>query len=211
MKAFGTIPDADQFHLTGGTALAYFYLKHRRSNDLDFFTAVADLLQPFSLQLETHLSELGLTLEKQRGFHTFVEYHVRRNSEATIIQLAQDSPFRLQPTVSFPEFPDLKVENLTDIAANKLTALFGRAALRDFVDIYAILRTGKFTEEELIANAQKKDAGFDIYWLGVAFGRIRQFKEDATDMLLLDGTLPLQTLRTFFGEWQERLKKKLLH
>jgi predicted nucleotidyltransferase component of viral defense system len=27
-----------KFYFTGGTALAFFYLKHRRSDDLDFFT-----------------------------------------------------------------------------------------------------------------------------------------------------------------------------
>ena len=29
---------ADNFYLTGGTALAVFYLKHRYSEDLDFFS-----------------------------------------------------------------------------------------------------------------------------------------------------------------------------
>lgn len=210
MKVFGETPDGDQFYLTGGTALAYFYLKHRKSNDLDFFTAETELLGPFSVSLESKLQKSGMTLEKQRGFRTFVEYHVKRGAESTVLQLAQDSPFRLSPVVAFPEFPGLPVDNLIDMSANKLMALFSRAALRDFVDIYFILKTGKFTEDELIANAQKKDPGFDLYWLGVAFERIRQFKEDAPDMLLLDGSLPLQILKTFFGEWQERLKKQLL-
>lgn len=199
------MPDSDQFYLTGGTALAYFYLKHRKSNDLDFFTPVAEILAPFSLQLEAHLTALGMTLQKQRGFQTFVEFHVRKGQETTIIQLAQDSPFRLQPVATFPEFPGLNVDNLTDIAANKLMALFSRAALRDFVDVYSILKAGKFTEGELIANAQKKDPGFDLYWLGVAFERIHQFKEDAPDMLLLEGSLPLETLRSFFNGWRKRL------
>ncbi|MBU0694334.1 MAG: nucleotidyl transferase AbiEii/AbiGii toxin family protein [Candidatus Omnitrophica bacterium] len=41
LDSFGQIPDSEYFYLTGGTALAYFYLKHRKSNDLDFFTAEA--------------------------------------------------------------------------------------------------------------------------------------------------------------------------
>jgi predicted nucleotidyltransferase component of viral defense system len=209
LKVFGDIPDGDQFYLTGGTALAYFYLKHRKSNDLDFFTPVMEILTPFSFQLEKHLSNLGLTLEKQRGFQTFVEFHVRRGAETTIIQLAHDSPFRLQPVSRFAEFPKLNVDNLTDIAANKLMALFSRAALRDFVDVYSILKAGKFSEAELIANAQKKDPGFDLYWLAVAFERLRQFKDDAPDMLLLEGSIPLETLKSFFAQWQERLKKQL--
>jgi len=210
LKILGDVPDSGQFYLTGGTALAYFYLKHRKSNDLDLFTPVAEILTPFSFQLEKNLVSHGMTPEKQRGFQTFIEFHVRRNDETTIIQLALDSPFRLQPVASFPEFPKLNVDNLTDIAANKLLALFSRAALRDFVDVYSILKAGGFSEAEMIANAQKKDPGFDLYWLGVAFERIRQFKEDAPDMLLLEGTLPLEVLKSFFGDWQKRLKNQLV-
>ncbi|MDI6754231.1 MAG: nucleotidyl transferase AbiEii/AbiGii toxin family protein [Thermodesulfobacteriota bacterium] len=42
----GQIREASYFYLTGGTALAEFYLGHRRSYDLDFFTAEGDLLIP---------------------------------------------------------------------------------------------------------------------------------------------------------------------
>ena len=38
LQRFGEIKDSDQFYLSGGTALVYFYLMHRQSNDLDFFT-----------------------------------------------------------------------------------------------------------------------------------------------------------------------------
>lgn len=39
LKAIGDSKLADNFYLTGGTALAAFYLQHRYSEDLDFFTA----------------------------------------------------------------------------------------------------------------------------------------------------------------------------
>ena len=38
LEVFSRFPDADRFYLTGGTALAEFYLGHRRSFDLDLFT-----------------------------------------------------------------------------------------------------------------------------------------------------------------------------
>src|SRR5947209_4431075 len=38
LAAFGASPLAKSFYLTGGTALAAFYLHHRDSDDLDFFT-----------------------------------------------------------------------------------------------------------------------------------------------------------------------------
>ena len=39
LKIFGSTQESNLFHLTGGTALAAFYLRHRLSKDLDFFTA----------------------------------------------------------------------------------------------------------------------------------------------------------------------------
>ncbi len=38
LVTFATLPDQAQFYLTGGTALAEFYLGHRLSFDLDLFT-----------------------------------------------------------------------------------------------------------------------------------------------------------------------------
>jgi len=54
------------------------------------------------------------------------------------------------------------VDSLVDIASNKLLALFGRATLRDFIDIYFLIKKGFFTGEELIEKAKKKDPGFDL-------------------------------------------------
>lgn len=45
---FEKIREASFFYLTGGTALAEFYLGHRRSYDLDFFTRERDLIIPFA-------------------------------------------------------------------------------------------------------------------------------------------------------------------
>lgn len=45
----------DNFFLTGGTALAVFYLHHRRSNDLDFFTLKPTDLSEIDFFLKTNL------------------------------------------------------------------------------------------------------------------------------------------------------------
>jgi len=41
---FSKLPDAGSFYLTGGTALAEFYLHHRISFDLDLFTSENQLI-----------------------------------------------------------------------------------------------------------------------------------------------------------------------
>ncbi|MCX5975766.1 MAG: nucleotidyl transferase AbiEii/AbiGii toxin family protein [Coprothermobacterota bacterium] len=46
MASLSQIPDLIQFYLTGGTALAEFYLGHRKSFDLDIFTGEESADQP---------------------------------------------------------------------------------------------------------------------------------------------------------------------
>ena len=124
LSHFGEVKDSDQLYLTGGTALAYFYLKHRQSNDLDFFTSVEEIIDPFSHQLEKHLAAKGFECKRQRAFHSFVELIVSLNGQTTLIHLALDSTFRFEPVKEFSDYPRLKVDNLTDIASNKFLALF---------------------------------------------------------------------------------------
>ena len=48
-----------------------------------------------------------------------------------------------------------------DAVANKVCALFGRAEVRDYVDVDAVLSSGRYTEEELLRLAADHDPGFD--------------------------------------------------
>ncbi len=134
LNIFSALPDKGAFYLTGGTALSAFFLKHRKSHDLDFFTNIEELISPVSLKLEAYLKKHDLRVERLRGFHSFVELSVNSSEDSTIIHLALDSPFRFEQPTAFEEIPGLKVDSLTDIATNKLLALFGRAVLRDFID-----------------------------------------------------------------------------
>lgn len=67
--AIAELQDAPHFYLTGGTALAEFYLGHRKSYDLDLFTAESGLVLPFSRQAEEHLRKRGLTVGVARRFY----------------------------------------------------------------------------------------------------------------------------------------------
>lgn len=201
LTSLKALPDRGAFYLTGGTALSAFYLSHRKSNDLDFFTSIEELILPFSTKVETILREKGLKIERRRGFHSFVELFVSSHDEATIIHIALDSPFRFEPPGDSEEFPGLKIDSLIDIATNKLLALFGRATMRDFIDVYFLVRD-KFTKTELIEKAKLKDPGLDIYWLGIAFERINEFSADSPDMLLLLKQCDIKWLQDFFNEWR---------
>lgn len=210
LSQFGDIPDSNEFYLTGGTALSFFYLKHRRSNDLDFFTNTPDFILPFSYNLEDNLKNKGCLTQRQRGLHSFVEIMATKDRESTIIHLAQDAPYRLEAVKQFIDYPKLNVDSLKDIATNKLLALFGRATLRDFIDVYFLIKQKHFTAKELVLGAKHKDPGFDLYWLGVALERINTFTNDSSGMLLLLEKVDFKEMLSFFNQWREGITKELI-
>ena len=203
------LTDIGAFYLTGGTALSAFYLYHRKSNDLDFFTSIEELILPFSIKLEETLRKKGIEVERRRGFHSFVELFVSSHNVSTVIHIALDSPFRFEPPGVSEEFPELKVDSLPDLASNKLLALFGRATLRDFIDVYFLVKE-KFAKNELIEKSKVKDPGLDAYWLGVAFERINEFSEDSTDMFLLLKQCNIKDLQDFFNEWRREIYQEII-
>jgi len=210
LSQFGDIPDSKEFYLTGGTALSFFYLKHRRSNDLDFFTNNPDLILPFSYNLEDNLKNKDCLTQRQRGLHSFVEIMATKDRESTIIHLAQDAPYRLEAVKQFIDYPKLNVDSLKDIATNKLLALFGRATLRDFIDVYFLIKQKHFTAKELVLGAKDKDPGFDLYWLGVALERINTFTNDSSEMLLLLERVDFKEMLSLFNQWREEITKELI-
>jgi predicted nucleotidyltransferase component of viral defense system len=173
LKLFSKLPDSSQFYLTGGTALAEFYLGHRKSFDLDLFTAQKELVLPFSRILEEELKKNYLS-KVIRRFESIVDFEVTIQNESTKIQLALDSPFRFEQTID-TEF-GVKVNNFLDLCVDKLLAFFGRAEPRDAVDFYFILKQKSFNE--LIQLAPKKDPGFDLYWLAVSLQKISELPDN---------------------------------
>ena len=209
LRIFPSVDGSGEFYLTGGTALAHFYLQHRKSEDLDFFTSVEGLIPSFSKLLVEQLCQRGLSAKIQRGFHSFSEILVSLNNETTIIHLAQDAVFRFEPVCEVTEFPGLKVDPLKDIASNKLLALFGRAALRDFIDVYWLIQGGYFSKEQLIDFAKQKDPGLDLYWLGVAFAQISDYEQSFSDLTMLFKPVTFDVLSQFFTQWRDCIIKKL--
>lgn len=63
-----------------------------------------------------------------------------------------------------------------DVVANKMSALYGRAFARDFID--ATLRSGRYTRDPLLALAQRADRGFDRRIFADALGQALQLDPD---------------------------------
>jgi hypothetical protein len=174
LATFAEIADQAQFYLTGGTALAEFYLGHRLSFDVDLFTGEQELILPVSYQMETLAPQRGFQVSVTRRFATFVELLLSQKGESLRVDLALDSPFRFESPVLAET--GTRVNSFRDLKADKLLAYYGRAEPRDAVDLYFILRQEPL--DNLLAMAAQKDPGFDLYWFAIALNRAVEFPDE---------------------------------
>jgi predicted nucleotidyltransferase component of viral defense system len=68
-----------------------------------------------------------------------------------------------------------RVLSIDELAADKLLALFGRAELRDFLDVADLL--GRFPKERLIELAVAKDAGFTLDRFAESLAALHRFSD----------------------------------
>lgn len=175
LALFSGLPDQEHFYLTGGTALAEYYLGHRLSFDLDFFTSQEQLILPVSYQIERLTNCNDLHMQVTRRFSTFVEFLVDREGHSLRVDLGLDSPFRFLPPVISTE--GVFVNSYEDLRIDKLLAYYGRAEPRDAVDLHFILQEEPL--DKLMERAAMKDSGFDLYWFAVALNRSAGFPDEA--------------------------------
>lgn len=175
LKIFGQTQESDLFYLTGGTALAAFYLQHRLSKDLDFFTVEEEVIGHFGERLKGNLEAKGIRTQTIRKLKSSFEILASKEAVNVPIHLALDSPFRFKEPEEI--YLGVKVDSLIDIATNKLLTVFSRSEPRDFVDIFFLIKE-KFSLEELIEKSKLKDPGLDEYYLAIAFHRANELPDD---------------------------------
>lgn len=213
LEIFKGTKGSQDFYLTGGTALSAFYLRHRISKDLDFFTSQDNLVLPFSRDFINRFNQVALKSKINREFESFVEvlttdtdFEDRIN--LVIIHIAKDSPFRVEEPKEL--CAGLKVDSLLDIATNKILTIFARADLRDFVDVYFLTVMDKFFDfDELVEKAREKDPGCDYYWLAVSLKEIEKFEPETMDILMIKRELDFKAMKEFFIEKAYSVFKKV--
>lgn len=148
------------FCLAGGYAVQAHGFVDRVSKDVDLFTtmsAVADF-PAAQTAVVTALEAGGLAVMIEREGPTFARLAVSdpNSSETSTLELGVD--WRAFPPVRLAIGPVL---HAVDAVANKLCALFGRAAVRDYIDVNGVLKDGRYTGAELLQMAAEHDPGFD--------------------------------------------------
>lgn len=196
LKIFGTLEEADYFYLSGGTALSAFYLQHRFSEDLDFFTNEEELVVFMGDRLTRSLENNQFIIDTRRKFKSFYEMITTKGNESVKIHLAFEAPFRFE--VPQRKEYGVKIDTLIDIATNKLLTLWGRFEPRDFVDVYFLVKE-KYPLEDLIKMAKEKDAGLEEYSLALSFHKAKDLPEDLSAFPVnLVRPLNLREMKEFF-------------
>lgn len=193
------------FYLTGGTALAAFYLNHRESEDLDFFSE--EEVEPLAIETFLKVNKKGL------GFGSF-EFQRSFNRNLFFIHFAGETVLKTE----FTYFPftrldaglaekGLKIDSLRDIAVNKVFTIHQQTRHRDFVDLYFIVKHTNWTLKSLLRDARVKfDTRIDLIQFGAQLVKITILKDVPKMIIPLDNA----ELGKFFLNEAAALKKDIL-
>lgn len=149
-------PIAKRFYFTGGTALSEFYLYHRLSEDLDFFSEEEFDTTYIAIFLSKNKRKIGFkqfSLEKKPNrFIYFLEFPNHKQKV--------DFAFYPYPRIRADlgkKFNLLRIDSVFDIATNKVFTLFQHPRLRDYIDLFFIFKeTPDFDFKTLISYARNK-------------------------------------------------------
>ena len=129
-------------------------------------------VRPVAHAVHAALEQAGIQVEVQRHGPVFVRLSVTDGSDQTALD------FGLSRRAFLPASAEIgPLLALEDLAGDKMTALFSRAAARDFVDVYAL--SERFSREELYELARDKDTGFILDRLREALGTFEhRYRQD---------------------------------
>ncbi len=198
---FGTAI-GQRFFLTGGTALAQYYLQHRYSDDLDLFTIDDEAFGLARSEIYRLAAGLSVSVESILSTPTFQRFELGRAGDAPVrLDLVRDVDFQFGQR---QRFGAVLVDSEENIGANKVSAIFGRTESKDFVDLYFLLQRGQ-PLPTLIADAKEKDSGITEFWLA---GMLRQV-EMLNRLPIMLKPLDIATLKSFYLDLADDLLRRI--
>lgn len=144
-KAFQKLRKFSGFYLVGGTALA-LQMGHRISVDFDLFS---------NKKITSNLLE-----KVKRVFEGFDIKVIINNPDQLAVKIngvkIDFVSYPFSPILGFISFQGINILKIPEIAAMKAHALDRRPALKDYIDLYFILKGEYLNLEEIIDLADKK-------------------------------------------------------
>jgi predicted nucleotidyltransferase component of viral defense system len=152
---------AENFFITGGTTLAVFYLHHRISEDIDFFTTSFRDLNRVDQSLRRLFRKDIIPVQSTQDFFSYLIEDVK--VDLVFDPLSNPEP---RPLFDLKNGTHIRIDTLDHIASNKLAAVASRTEPKDLIDLYFIgdvvwqeERESRF--EDCLKTARSKEALFD--------------------------------------------------
>jgi predicted nucleotidyltransferase component of viral defense system len=188
------------YYLTGGTALSEFYLQHRYSDDLDFFTREGRSLKKDNESFIKIFSKHGFEIVSAEVSNEYARFFVslaRRPREQLKIEFARDVPAMISP----PKMHEnIIVDSFEDIAVNKVCAILNREPPepKDFVDLFFILEDSTYSVDYLMNRAREKEGTLDNEYGILQFATNLLRVEDFQFLPRMIRTLSIEGLKSRF-------------
>lgn len=188
------------FVLGGGHAVQLHGMAARLSEDIDLFSA--DRGRP---------AEVEADVVAAFGRHQLTVTVTRRTPD--LVQMMVSAPggetckvdlgifWRAREPVVLDVGPVLHPD---DAAAGKMDALFNRWAPRDFLDVYAIQLSGRYSRRQLEALLSEHNPGFDRAMFAESLGFLARIPDREFEAYGVDKE-HVATMRTYFAEWLHEL------
>lgn len=189
------------FYFTGGTALSEFYLKHRYSEDLDFFSEKEFDFNLILMEVNKWSKELNFTFTRQ--LKEVVDIYILNFRDKDILKL--DFGYYPYPRVEKSiKYQEIAVDSKFDIAINKLASINQRSSVKDFVDLYYLLKT--FTLWDLMEGVRVKfRMELDPWILG---SDMEYVAKDFQDLPKMIKPLTLKELKLFYRQKAKEISTK---
>lgn len=130
LKSLMSIEQLKAFQLVGGTAIA-LQLGHRKSVDIDLFSNQKADLRAISQTIRSNFPERSAITLTQSSISTFIK--------GVRVDIYDDWSIPFQRELVYDE--EIRLSNLEDLAAFKLSTIIGRREKKDYIDLFFLFKS----------------------------------------------------------------------
>jgi predicted nucleotidyltransferase component of viral defense system len=185
LRQFFADPFSRPFFLTGGTALAAFYLGHRDSKDFDLFSLEAFDLKQMDILIRKIAKTVNAEISAKVKTDDYHEIYFENKNAGWIqrIDIVHEQPIRFGDPIIID---GIRVDSIENIGSNKILTLFGRLEPKDYIDFYFIVTKLGLDFDFLYSLAKQKDLGLEEFYFANSISAIDQIKIWPTTKIPLD-------------------------
>jgi len=142
-QVFQLIQD-ERLYLSGGTCLSRFYYHHRFSDDLDFFfDGYTYPKEEFDIAVRDIANRVSdhFAIEMTINGEYFKRFFVSHRQQPLKVEFVYEN---YKTVGKRQRIHDIVIDSKENLATNKLTAVYDRKTVKDFVDLYFLLNDIEF-------------------------------------------------------------------